>query len=103
MTTAPGTRPPSRTPVRVNQDGILPKILWPLLLYEEEFKVLRAREGLQFHISADPKVSGAGEAVNTGRKWRAEWSSGAGRVLVRTVARERTGPGTIASPRFDKA
>ncbi|KAK0135815.1 hypothetical protein N1851_028312 [Merluccius polli] len=103
----------------IYQHGILPRVLWPLLLYEfpittitdqerrvsrylrrwlelprslsdialygntckltlplksieEEFKVLQAREVLQLHESSDPKVSGAGVAVKTGRKWRAE-------------------------------
>ena len=76
---------------------------------EEEFKVLRAREVLQFRESADSKVSGAGVAVKTGRKWRAEAAVEQAesrirhRVLVGTVARGRAGLGTIASPRFDKA
>lgn len=69
------------------------KLPLPLKSIEEEFKVLRAREVLQFRESADPKVSGAGVAVKTGRKWRAEAaveqaeSPVRHRVLVGTVAR----------------
>ena len=84
------------------------KLTLPLKSIEEEFKVLRAREVLQFRESADPKVSGAGVAVRTGRKWRAEAAVEQAesrlrhRVLVGTVARGRMGLGTVASPRFDK-
>ena len=145
---------PGKFKAWVYQHGILPRILWPLLLYEfpittitdlesrvsrylrrwlglprsltsialygntckltlplksieEEFKVLHAREVLQYRQSADPKVSGAG--VKTGRKWRAEAAVEQAesrlrhRVLVGTVARGRAGLGTFASPRFDKA
>ena len=49
--------------------------LWKHLQTEalpEEFNVLRTREVLQFQDSNDPKVSGAGIAVKTGRKWRME-------------------------------
>ena len=147
---------PGKFKAWVYQHGILPRILWPLLLYEfpittisdlerrvsrylrrwlglprslsnialygktckltlplksieEEFKVLRAREVLQFRESADSKVSGAGVAVKTGRKWRAEAAVEQAesrlrhRVLVGTVARGRAGLGTLISPRFDKA
>lgn len=48
------------------------KLRLPLKSIEEEFKVLHAREVLQSQESSDPKVSGAGVAVKTGRKWRAE-------------------------------
>ena len=39
---------------------------------EEEFKVTRAREVVQYRDSSDPKVAKAGIQVRTGRKWRAE-------------------------------
>ena len=113
---------PGKFKAWVYQHGILPRILWPLLLYdfpittisdlekkvscylrrwlglprslsnialygntckltlpsksiEEEFKVLRARELLQYRESADPKVSGAGVAVKTGRNGEQRRSS----------------------------
>lgn len=80
------------------------KLTLPLKSIEEEFKVLRAREVLQFCGSMDPKVSGAGVAVKTGSKWRAEaavelaesWLRRG--VLVGTMARGRAGLGTIAPP-----
>ncbi|KAK0147597.1 hypothetical protein N1851_012928 [Merluccius polli] len=49
--------------------------LWKHLQTEalpDEFNVLRTREVLQFQDSNDPKVSRAGIAVKTGRKWRME-------------------------------
>lgn len=61
---------------------------------------MRAREVLQFRESVDPKISGPGVAVKTGRKWRAE---GGLHFLVGTVARGRAGLGSIAFPQFDKA
>lgn len=54
---------------------------------------MRVREVLQLRESTDPKVSGAGVAVKTGRRWRAEAA----------VARGRAGLGTSAPPHFDKA
>lgn len=45
---------------------MLLKLTLPLKSTEEEFKVLRAREVLQFQELADPKVSGAGVTVRTG-------------------------------------
>lgn len=65
------------------------KLTLPLKSIEEEFKVLRAREVLQFRKAP----SGAEVAVKTGRKWRAEAaveqaeSPVRHRVLVGTVAR----------------
>ncbi len=43
----------------------------PFKSLEEEFKVLRSREVLQYQESKDPKVVEAGIQVRTGRKWRA--------------------------------
>lgn len=85
------------------------KLRLPLKSIEEEFKVLRAREVLQFRESTDPKVSGAGVAVKTGRKWRAEAAVEQAEsrlrhgVLVGAVTRGRAGLGTIATPCYDKA
>ncbi|XP_077083545.1 uncharacterized protein LOC143736754 isoform X1 [Siphateles boraxobius] len=146
---------PGKFKAWIYQHGILPRILWPLLLYEfpistitdlerrvsrylrrwlglprslsnialygnscklilplksieEEFKVLRAREVLQFRESTDPKVSGAGVVVKTRRKWRAEVAVEQAEsrlrhgVLVGTVARGRAGLGAIAAPHYDK-
>lgn len=75
----------------------------------DKFKVLHAREVLQLHESTDPEVSGAGVAVKTGRKLRAEAGMQQAEarlrhgVLVVTVARGRAGLGTSAPPHFDKA
>ncbi|KAK0131593.1 hypothetical protein N1851_033695 [Merluccius polli] len=104
---------PGRFKAWIYQQGILPRILWPLLLYEpgkgrqhppngntcklrlplksikEEFKVLCPRAVLQFRESNDPKI---------GRKCRAEAV-----VDLSPVARGRAGLGTIAAPRYDKA
>ncbi|XP_073720025.1 uncharacterized protein [Misgurnus anguillicaudatus] len=85
------------------------KLQLPLKSIEEEFKVLRAREVLQYRESRDPKVSGAGVVVKTGRKWRAEAAVDQAEsrlrhgVLVGAVARGRAGLGTFQVPRLDKA
>lgn len=39
---------------------------------EEQLKLTRARAVVHYRESSDPKVSGAGIQVKTGRKWRAE-------------------------------
>ncbi|XP_041867113.1 uncharacterized protein LOC121656126 [Melanotaenia boesemani] len=84
------------------------KLSLPLKSIEEEFKVLRMREMLQFRESKDPKVSGAGVAVKTGRKWRAEVAVEQAEshlrhgVLVGTVARGRARLGAIPFPRYDR-
>ncbi|GAA6088619.1 uncharacterized protein LOC109140547, partial [Tachysurus ichikawai] len=81
----------------------------PLKSIEEEFKVLRVREVLQYRESRDPKVSGAGVVVKTGRKWRSEAAVDQAEsrlshgVLVGALARGRAGLGTFQGPRFDKA
>ena len=52
------------------------KLTLPLKSIEEEFKVLCAREVLQYRESADPKVSGAGVAVKIGyatESWWEQW------------------------------
>lgn len=48
------------------------KLQLPFKSLEEEFKVTRAREVVQYRDSSDPKVAKAGIQVRTGRKWRAE-------------------------------
>lgn len=66
---------------------------------EEEFKVMRVREVLQYSESSVPKVTGARVAVRTGRKCREEaaieeadvWLHH--KVLVGAVAKERSGLG----------
>ncbi|KAK7901244.1 hypothetical protein WMY93_018013 [Mugilogobius chulae] len=147
---------PGRFKAWIYQHGILPRILWPLLLYEfpisiittmertvsrflrrwlglpksisnialygntcklklpfksieEEFKVMRAREVLQYRESSDPKVAGAKVAVRTGRKWRAEEAveEAEGRLrhkmVMGAVAKGKAGLGLLNVPRFDKA
>ncbi|KAK0148843.1 hypothetical protein N1851_010754 [Merluccius polli] len=140
----------------IYQHGILPRILWPLLIYEvpistiegferrvsrflrkwlglprslssialygqnnklklpisslnEEFKVGRAREVLQYRESQDPKVSQAGIEVRTGRRWRAAEAVDVAesrlrhRALVGTVTNGRAGLGSSTTPRYNKA
>lgn len=48
------------------------KLQLPLKSLEEEFKVMRAREVLQYRDSRDPKVAKDGIEVRTGREWKAE-------------------------------
>ena len=47
------------------------KLKIPLSSLNEEFRVARKRQVLQYQESADPKVSQAGTEVRTGRKWKA--------------------------------
>ncbi|XP_038154112.1 uncharacterized protein LOC119791846 [Cyprinodon tularosa] len=147
---------PGKFKAWVYQHGILPRILWPLLVYEvpistvegferrvsrflrkwlgvprslssialygknnmlklpfsslnEEFKVSRTREVLQYRESCDPKVSQAGIEVRTGRKWRAAEAVEVAesrlrhRTLVGTVARGRAGLGSSTTPCCGKA
>lgn len=74
---------------------------------EEEFKVTRAREVLQYRDSSDPKVAKAGIEVRTGRKWKAEGAvrQAESRLdhnrLVGVVARGRTGLGSFSTPHID--
>lgn len=123
---------PRRFKAWVYQHRILPRILWPLMLYEfpistvtelervvsrflrrscklrlalksveEEFKVLRVREVLQYRESSDPKVIGGRVVVKTGRKWRAEAAVEAAeaqmrhKVLVGAVAKGRASLGSL--------
>lgn len=78
----------------------------PLKSIQEEFKVSRARKVLQLRESSHPKVSGAGVAVRTGRKWRAEMAVDQAEswlrhgVLVGTVPRGRAGLGIMPPPKF---
>lgn len=63
---------------------------------------------LQLWESIELKVSGAGVAVKTVRKWRAEVEVDEAEsclhlgVLRGTVTRGRTGLGVIAPPRYEK-
>ncbi|XP_060744927.1 uncharacterized protein LOC132858560 [Tachysurus vachellii] len=76
---------------------------------EQTALVCFVREVLQYRESRDPKVSGAGVVVKTGRKWRAEAAVDQAEsrlhhgVLVGAVARGRAGLGTFQGPQFDKA
>lgn len=44
----------------------------PFKSLEEEFRVTKAREVVQYQDSSNPKVAKQGIRVKTGRKWRAE-------------------------------
>ncbi|XP_061101211.1 uncharacterized protein LOC133130563 [Conger conger] len=145
---------PGKFKAWVYQYGILPRILWPLLVYafpisavetlerkvskhlrrwlglpkslssialygrnnkqqlpfrslEEEFKVTRAREVVQYRDSSDPKVANAGIQVRTGRKWRAEDAVQEAearlrhRNLVGVVTRGRAGLGSFPTPQLN--
>ncbi|XP_030004234.1 uncharacterized protein LOC115429122 [Sphaeramia orbicularis] len=145
---------PGKFKAWVYQHGILPRILWPLLVYavpistvetlerkvsshlrrwlglpkslssialygnnnklqlpfkslEEEFKVTRAREVMQYRDSSDPKVANAGICVRTGRKWRAENAVLEAearlhhRGLVGVVTRGRAGLGSFPTPELN--
>ncbi|KAK0151167.1 hypothetical protein N1851_007647 [Merluccius polli] len=145
---------PGKFKAWVYQHGILPRILWPLLVYavpistvetlerrvsnhlrrwlglprslssialygntnklqlpfkslEEEFKVTRAREVVQYRDASDPKVAKAGIQVRTGRKWRAEEAVQEAdarlrqRCLVGVVTRGRAGLGSFPSPQMN--
>ena len=140
----------------IYQHAVLPRILWPLLLYEvavttvetmerkvsgylrrwlglprnlssaalygstnavqlpfkglkEEFLVTRTREAIMYRDSKDPKVSGAGIEIRTGRKWCASRELQVAeerlrqKALVGTVARGTTGLGYFSSPRIESA
>ncbi|XP_062283087.1 uncharacterized protein LOC133987658 [Scomber scombrus] len=145
---------PGKFKAWVYQHGILPRILWPLLVYavpistvetlerrvsnhlrrwlglprslssialygnsnklqlpfkslEEEFKVSRAREVVQYRDSSDPKVAKAGIQVRTGRKWKAEDAVREAdarlrqRSLVGVVTRGRAGLGSFPTPQIN--
>ncbi|XP_049337547.1 uncharacterized protein LOC125802987 [Astyanax mexicanus] len=147
---------PGKFKAWIYQHGILPRILWPLLIYEvpitivegwernisqylrrwlglpkslssialyghtnklqlpftgltEEFRVTRAREVLLYRDSADNRVSSAGITVRTGRKWKAQEAVEQAEarlrhgILIGSVAVGRTGLGSYARPRYDKA
>ncbi|XP_053332775.1 uncharacterized protein LOC128506382 [Clarias gariepinus] len=145
---------PGKFKAWVYQHGILPRILWPLLIYsvpistveilerkvsnhlrrwlglpkslssialygrnnilqlpfkslEEEFKVTKAREVLQYRDSSDPKVAKAGIQVRTGRKWRAEEAVQEAearlrqRSLVGAVSKGRAGLGSFLTSQIN--
>ena len=142
---------PGKFKAWIYQHGILPRILWPLLVYavplstvetlerkvssylrrwlglprslssialyghnnklqlpfkslEEEFKVTKSREVVQYRDSSDPKVANAGIEVRTGRKWRAENAVQAAeerlrhKKVVGVVTRGRAGLGSFPIP-----
>ncbi|KAK0134731.1 Retrovirus-related Pol polyprotein from type-2 retrotransposable element R2DM [Merluccius polli] len=106
---------PGKFKAWIYQHGILPRVLWPLLLYEFPITTITDLERRVscylrrwLGLPRNPKVSGAGVAVKTGRKWRAEAAVEQAEsrlrhgVLVGTVARGRAGLGTTAPPRFDR-
>ncbi|XP_054626149.1 uncharacterized protein LOC129178189 [Dunckerocampus dactyliophorus] len=83
------------------------KLQLPLKSLEEEYKVTRAREVVQYRDSCDPKVAKAGIQVRTGRKWRAEEAVQEAdarlhhRSLVGVVTRSRTGLGSFPCPQMN--
>ena len=140
----------------IYQHGVLPRTLWPLLVYDvpttiveslerkvskylrrwlglprslssialyadklklrlpfsslnEEFKLSRTREVMQYRDSSDAKVAQAGIEVRTGRKWSAQQAVDMAEsrlqhsVLVGTVASGRSGFGNVPTTRFDKS
>ncbi len=83
------------------------KLQLPLKSLEEEFKVMRAREVLQYRDSSDSKVANAGIEVRTGRKWKAEGAVRQAEArldhnrLVGVVAKGRAGLGSFSTPHID--
>ncbi|XP_051928401.1 uncharacterized protein LOC127604984 [Hippocampus zosterae] len=83
------------------------KLQLPFKSLEEEFKVTRAREVVQYRDSRDPKVAKAGIQVRTGRKWRAEEAVEEAdarlrhRCLTGVVTRGRAGLGSFPSPQLN--
>lgn len=83
------------------------KLQLPFRSLEEEFKVTRAREVMQYGDSNDPKVANAGIQVRTGRKWRAEDAVQEAearlrhRNLVGVVTRGRAGLGSFPTPQLN--
>ena len=145
---------PGKFKAWIYQHGVLPRILWPLLVYsfplstveilerkissylrrwlglpkslssialyghnnklqlpfkslEEEFKVTRAREVVQYRESSDPKVANAGIEVRTGRKWKAEKAVQTAeerlrhKRIVGVVTRGRAGLGSFTIPQMN--
>ncbi|KAK0146618.1 hypothetical protein N1851_014073 [Merluccius polli] len=94
---------PGKFKAWIYQHGVLPRILWPLLVsLNEEFMVTRAREVLQHRESSDPKVSQAGivrarEAVEQAESCLRH------SMLVGPVASGRAGLGSVPTTRYDKA
>lgn len=83
------------------------KLQLPFKSLEEEFKVSRAREVVQYRDSSDPKVAKARIQVRTGRKWRAEDAVREAearlrhRNLVGMVTRGRAGLGSFPTPQLN--
>ena len=83
------------------------KLQLPFKSLEEEFKVTRAREVVQYRDSSDPKVANAGIQVRTGRKWRAEEAVKEAkarlrhRSLVGVVTQGRAGLGPFPTPQLN--
>ena len=82
------------------------KLQLPFKSLEEEFKVTRAREVVQYRDSRDPKVAKAGIQVRTGRKWMAEVADQEAearmrqRSMVGVVTRGRAGIGSFPTPQM---
>lgn len=144
---------PGRFKAWIYQHAILPKILWPLSIYEfttshieqlekrinmrlrrwlglpksltsaalygntnalqlplvEEFKVTKIRTIMQYELSKDPKVAGAGIEIHPGRKWRVENELRVAKERLRekailgAVATGRTGLEFFPTIRVDRA
>lgn len=83
------------------------KLQLPFKSLEEEFKVTRAREVVQYRDSRDPKVAKAGIQVRTGRKWRAQEAVQEAEArlchkrLVGVVTRGRAGLGSFPTPQMN--
>ena len=83
------------------------KLQLPFKSLEEEFKVTRAREVVQYRDSRDPKVAKAGIQVRTGRKWMAEVADQEvearmrQRSMVGVVTRGRAGIGSFPTPQMN--
>ncbi|KAJ8008617.1 hypothetical protein DPEC_G00106740 [Dallia pectoralis] len=117
---------PGKFKAWIYQHGILPRILWPLLIYDVPISTIEGFErrvsrflrrwlGLPRSLSSialngqNNKVSQAGIEVRTGRRWRAAEevevaeSSLQHRELVGAVAYGRAGLGSGTTSRYNKA
>ncbi len=91
-----------RTLSNIGLHGNTNKLSLPFSSVREEFIVARAREHLQYSVSRDAKVSGAGIVVRTGRKWRAAEAVQQAetrlkhKAILGTVAQGRAGLGSLS-------
>lgn len=85
------------------------KLSLPFSSVREEFIVERAQEHLYYSGSRDAKVSRAGIAVRTGRKWRAAEAVQQAETWLRhkailgTVAQGRAGLGSLTLTQYESA